>query len=157
MDFAELAKEELIFPSVEFEDNVGVIRFLASKLIEKGVVKADFADAVAEREKGFPTGLQVGEINVAIPHTDAKYVNAAGMAVATLKRPVNFGKMDEPEKKIPVHVVFLLAVLDPQGYIKFLSKLARKFGDASFMSSIYSASTAKEIAKILKENLSESE
>ncbi len=99
MDFAELAKEELIFPSVEFEDNVGVIRFLASKLIEKGVVKADFADAVVEREMGFPTGLQVGEINVAIPHTDAKYVNAAGMAVATLKRPVNFGKMDERRKR----------------------------------------------------------
>ena len=37
VDFAELAKEELIFPSVELEDNVSVIRFLASKLREKGV------------------------------------------------------------------------------------------------------------------------
>lgn len=157
MDFAELVKEELIFPGVELEDNIDVIRFLASKLKEAGAVKSDFADAVAKREEEFPTGLQVGEINVAIPHTDAKYVNAASMAVATLKRTVSFGKMDEPEKKIPVHIVFLLAVLDPQGYIKFLSKLARKFGDASFTSSIYGAPSAEEIARILRENLLESE
>lgn len=59
VDFAELAKEEFIFPSVELEDNVSVIRFLASKLREKGVVKADFTDAVVEGKRvsdGFTGG-----------------------------------------------------------------------------------------------------
>ena len=150
MKFEEMVMKDLVFLGGEFETNVEVIEFLSSQLEKVGFVKDGFCDAVIEREKQFPTGLDLGKINVAIPHTDMKYVNKSGIAVATVKRPVLFGKMDEPSVLIPVHIVFLLTVLNPGEYVKFLSRLTQSFSDQTFVSLIYSLKDTEEFVKALK-------
>jgi len=151
MRFDEIVKEEFVFVKKNFKSNKETISFLSKQLQEKGFVKESFLEAVLKREKEHPTGLYLGKINVAIPHTDVKYVLKPGIAVATLKEPVAFGKMDEPEKKIPVHIVFLLAVQDPKGYVKFLAKLTRSFGSNLFISSIYSSESSEKLKSLLLE------
>ena len=79
-----------------------------------------------------------------------KYVNKSGIAVATIKRPVLFGKMDEPAVLIPVHIVFLLTVLNPGEYVEFLSRLTRSFSDQTFVSLIYSLKNTEKFVKALK-------
>lgn len=59
-------------------------------MFEKGYVKSTYIDAVLEREKTLPTGLDIGEMCVAIPHTDSKHVNESNVALAVLKNPVEF-------------------------------------------------------------------
>jgi len=150
MVFKEMVREELIFVQKNFKKNSDVIKFLSEELREKAFVKKSFCDAVLEREKKFPTGLYLGKINVAIPHTDIKYVNKPGMAVATLQKPILFRKMDDPTLSIPVHIVFLLVVKDPKSYVKFLSALTKNFSNKSFMQRIYNETDSKKIVEQLK-------
>jgi len=146
-----MVNEELLFVQKSFKSNEEVISFLSAQLQEKGFVKESFLDAVIEREKEHPTGLYLGKINVAIPHTDVQHVLKPGMAVATLKEPVIFRKMDEPKDSIPVSMVFLLAILDPQEYVNFLAKLARSFSSNSFISSLLSSENSVMLKNLLLE------
>lgn len=150
MLFEEMVKEELIFVQKNFKENLDVIKFLSEELREKGFVKESFCGAVIERENKFPTGLYLGKINVAIPHADIKYVNKPGMAVATLQKPISFRKIDDPTLSIPVHIVFLLAIVDPNEYVKFLSSLTRSFSDKSFISLIYSMNDTERFVKSIR-------
>lgn len=150
MVFGEIVKEELIFVQKNFKENSDVIKFLSEKLREKGFVKESFCGAVLEREKKYPTGLYLGKVNVAIPHADIKYVNKPGMAITTLQKPILFKKMDDPTLSIPVHIVFLLALVDPNEYVKFLSNLTRSFSDKSFISLIYSLNDAERFVESIK-------
>ncbi len=150
MVFKEIVKEELIFVQKSFKENSDVIKFLSEELRERSFVKESFCDAVLEREKKHPTGLYLGKINVAIPHADIKYVNKPGMAVATLQKPISFRKMDDPTLSIPVHIVFLLALVDPNEYVKFLSSLTRSFSDESFISLIYSLNDTERFVKSIR-------
>ncbi|MDA4633637.1 PTS sugar transporter subunit IIA, partial [Escherichia coli] len=71
------------------------------------------AAAVLAREAALPTGLPLGlDNNVAIPHTDPEHVLKPGLAMATLCRPVAFCNMEDPEEKLQVSVVFLMALND---------------------------------------------
>ena len=70
-----------------------VIKQMASALEEEGYVKDTFADAIVKRESVYPTGLPVGQINVAIPHTDPEHVNNAAICLGILDKPVTFNVM----------------------------------------------------------------
>lgn len=153
MDLDTILHEDLVFIQKDFSSAKEVITFLSKKLLEKGYVKEGFLPAVLEREEKLPTGLYLGSINVAIPHTDVKHVVKQTIAIVTLKSPVKFGKMDNPEKKILVHIVFLLAVADPKGYVKFLSKLTGSFNNKLFIKKIYNGTRSREIIEQLKETL----
>jgi PTS system galactitol-specific IIA component len=149
MNFEEILKEDLIFVRKHFESKEEVIRFLAGQLRQKGYVYETFADAVVEREEKYPTGLYLGKINVAIPHTDPKHVKQTGVTVLTLDKPVFFNRMDEPSKSIPVHIVFLLAVSEGKEYVQFLSEIVNLF-DEKILERMYKETTNMKIIKLLK-------
>ena len=56
-----------------------------------------------KRESVYPTGLPVGEINVAIPHTDPEHVNNAAICLGILEKPVTFNVMGMEEKQQKFH------------------------------------------------------
>jgi PTS system galactitol-specific IIA component len=119
-------------------------------LLKLGYGDARFLPNILIREQEHPTGLKLGDINVAIPHTDSKYVLKQGVAIMTLKSPVVFGRMDNPEEKIMTHIVFLLTIIDPKSYMEFLAKLTSGFLDRAFMESIYYSKTSKELLSAVK-------
>jgi PTS system galactitol-specific IIA component len=102
-----------------------------------------------EREEKYPTGLYLGKINVAIPHTDPKHVKQTGVTVLTLDEPVFFNRMDDPSKSIPVNIVFLFAVSEENEYVQFLSKAVNLF-DERILERMYKETTNLEIIKLLK-------
>jgi len=153
MNVEEILKEDLIFTRKHFENKEEVIRFLAEQLKQKGYVHETFADAVVEREEKYPTGLYLGRINVAIPHTDTKHVKQSGVAILTLDNPVIFNKMDDPSQTIPVLIIFLLAVSEPNEYVQFLSKLAENFFKEEITKIIYEETNPAMLAKILRRTL----
>lgn len=153
MDVKEIIKTDLIFKQMDFNTPEEVISFLAEKLTANELVKSEFRPAVLEREKTFPTALFTGSINVAIPHTDVKYVNKPAVAIATLKHPVQWRRMDKPEDVIPVSMVFMLAIVDPNEYVLFLSKLTTLFGKPDVLADLYNANSNADMANILLANL----
>ncbi|EHI69128.1 PTS sugar transporter subunit IIA [Streptococcus ictaluri] len=116
--------EELVFLQVEKnKDQTEVLRTLAKALFDKGFVKEGFSQAVIEREKSFPTGLQFEGYGIAIPHTDSYYVNQTQLAVMTLKEPVYFTQMATQEEKGAVRIVIMLAIKEAHGQLDMLQKL----------------------------------
>ncbi len=153
MKFEEIVKNCIAFPKMHFSNAEEVIDFLSKQLTNKGIVKNEFSEAVLNREKKYPTGLQLGDINVAIPHTDVDHVLKSGIAIATLTTPVFFNRMDDPSTKVPVNIVFVLAVSNPKEYVKFLSKLTTSFGKDHYMEELLKAEDPDEIKKVLKKIL----
>ncbi|WP_026885764.1 PTS sugar transporter subunit IIA [Clostridium beijerinckii] len=141
---------DLIALNLEVKNKEEVIRELGKRMFEKGYVKHTYIDAVLEREKTLPTGLDIGEICVAIPHTDSKHVNESNVALAVLKNSVDFNNMIEPSKKVQVRVVFLLAINDPDSQVSLLSKLMSVFQNVNLLKQIRNSSNIEEVAKLLE-------
>ena len=65
-----LLKPELVFFDFEADDRFDFFKKLGEKLKEGGYVKDSWLDAILEREKNYPTGLECTSISVALPHVD---------------------------------------------------------------------------------------
>lgn len=136
--------ESLIIPNLEVNDRKEVIRLLGKKLVAKGYVSDEFIQSVLEREERFPTGLPT-KVPVALPHTDAKYCSHSALAVATLKKPVLFKEMDDPNKKLNVKMVFLLALNDRDSQTKWLQALIKLFQSKKFSEKVLLSKNRTEI------------
>ncbi|WP_017209708.1 PTS sugar transporter subunit IIA [Clostridium beijerinckii] len=141
---------DLIALNLEVKNKEEVIQELGKRMFEKGYVKSTYIDAVLEREKTLPTGLDIGEMCVAIPHTDSKHVNESNVALAVLKNPVEFRNMIDPSKKVEVMVVFLLAINNPDSQVTLLSKLMSVFQNVELLKQIKSSSSTEEVTKLLE-------
>ncbi|WP_455463987.1 PTS sugar transporter subunit IIA [Candidatus Hodarchaeum mangrovi] len=101
-----------------------VVHELFSFLLVKGYVKESYETAIHVREQNFPTGLELqGEYNVAIPHAETEHVIKPAIAVGILQTPIFWENMEDPEQKIKIHLVFLLAISEPQMVVPNLKAL----------------------------------
>lgn len=141
---------DLIALNLEVKNKEEVISELGKRMLKSGYVKNTYIDAVLEREKTLPTGLDIGEMCVAIPHTDSKHVNESNVAVAVLNNPVEFNNMIDPSKKVEVRIVFLLAINNPDSQVTLLSKLMSVFQNVNLLKQIRDSSTTEEVAKLLE-------
>lgn len=150
-------KRELLFSKMKPQDYEEMIAFLGKKMEEQGYVKPSYTSAVLEREKGFPTGLQMGDYGIAIPHTDREHVYQSALAIATLASPIEVRSMINPEDKVQVSLVILMAVEDPDGQVKMLSKLMGLFQDVETLKRLEQASSVEEmytiVSKMVLENV----
>ena len=72
------------------ENDEQVLSAVADAMCEMGLVKDTYKQAILDREKEFPTGLNTGGCNIAIPHADVTHVNEASICVGILEEPVMF-------------------------------------------------------------------
>jgi len=128
-----------------------VIGKLGKLMLDKNDVKDSYIDAVIAREEELPTGLNIGDFYVAIPHTDSNHVNKSSIAIATLKSPVEFSEMINPAGKINVELVFLLAVKDPKQQVTLLKSLMSVFQNKKLLINLKNAKEKSEVAVILKD------
>lgn len=148
-----LLDKSLIVLELEASDTTGVLKALASLLIREGYVKESYLDAVIAREEEFPTGLPTNGVGVAIPHADGQHVCTPGIAVATLRQPVEFGVMGNPRETVPVAVVFMLAIREPDSQVDMLRQLMGIFQDEGTLLQLRSVTSSDEILKILRVRL----
>lgn len=142
--------EELIFLDVDKDKNVEVLEFMANELVDKGYVKPSFLEGVLEREKNYPTGLDTGDIKVAIPHTDSEHVLESCIAVGVLEKPVVFKDIVDPNGMVDVDIVFILAIAEAENQVQVLTKLMSIFSEKELLNNIYN-SDKEGIYKILKD------
>lgn len=104
-----------------------VLTALAERVVARGYGKPSLVPAVLARERRFPTGLPTA-VPSAIPHTDAEHVIRAGLAVATLAAPVEFGVMGGTGETLRAEVVVLLCVDDPAAQVAGLQQVLGVLG-----------------------------
>ena len=121
--------EAIIAQDCEVADREELINLLAGKLRAAGYVDETYGQATIARERIHPTGLPTKPFPIAIPHADADGVIDSAMAFASMKKPVDFCNMVEPEEELPAEMIFMIANNTPEEQVKVLRKLATLFGD----------------------------
>lgn len=144
---------DLIIAQLEAMNSREIIQALGDKLKTLGYVKDSYVPAVIKREGIFPTGLPLGNINVAIPHTDVEHVNKPAIAVATLACPVAFGNMGDSSNTLEASIVFLLAMKEPHAQVDLLQNLVETFQNAEILERLLATKDPKEIERILRQYL----
>lgn len=137
----------------EVLDTYSVEERLAQILVNGGWVKETYPAAVHEREKVFPTALDVGGINVAIPHCDVEHVEKGALCVGVLKRPVSWRCMDDATKSCDVSLVVMLALNEPHAHLEMLQKVIALIQDQELVSKVVSAKETHEAFALLGEKL----
>lgn len=145
----KLISPQMIFTGIEAGHANEVIALLGGKLAELGLVTESYVDAVIAREAEMPTGLPLGGINVAVPHTDPEHVVTPTVAVATLTKPVPFGNMEDPDEKLPISIVFLLALKDKDKQIEMLQAIAGLIQNGSLLEEMTAAADKEDILALL--------
>ncbi|RQD69172.1 MAG: PTS sugar transporter subunit IIA [Halanaerobium sp. MSAO_Bac5] len=148
----DMIDKNLIIFSEKAIKKEDILLKLSELLYEKGYVKKNFYDGIISREESFPTGLITVGGNVAIPHTDSEHVNKAAIAVAVLKKPVEFYRMDDASEKIDVNIIFMLAIKEKENQVGVISNLTSAFKDPNFLGDLQKASSKEEVFKHIKNN-----
>jgi len=144
--------KDLIFIDPEVKDTDMLFELMCAGLEKKGWVEADFFTSLKERERKFPTGLDTGKIKIAIPHTDPDKVIIEGMAVAVIKKPLDFAEMGYPGKRlVPVSIVFLLLL--KKGKVEFYHKLLNKIKNSDILLKIYESRSRQDACRLLTRSL----
>lgn len=146
----ERLKEELILIGLDAKDTDAVFETVGGELVAQGYCKESYVQALKDREEKYPTGINMGACGVAIPHTDAVYVNDKAIAIGTLKEPVTFVEMGTDDEYVQTQLVFMLAV-DEKGHLELLQAILAVLQDAKVVNEIISAKKAEEIIAIIKE------
>ena len=143
--------ENLIVPDLEAKSSDEVFEKLGGLFIVEGYCKDTYIDALKDREKDFPTGVNMGSIGIAIPHTDKQHVIKGGVAIGVLKEPVHFFQMGTTDEPVKVKLVFMLAVEDPKEHLVFLQRILAVLQDQDVLANIMKTGDKKRIVEIIKE------
>ncbi|WP_027586570.1 MULTISPECIES: PTS sugar transporter subunit IIA [Acidipropionibacterium] len=94
-----------------------------ARLLAEGAVRDTFLDAVSAREEKYPTGLDFGHCQVAIPHIDPEHVITPGVLVCRNAQTTPFCAMDDPERELAVRLSIWPLVTDPQNQTDMLGSV----------------------------------
>lgn len=130
-----------------------VIRSLAEKLHEQGLVAAEYGTQTWAREQLHPTGLPTTPFCIAFPHADADGVKQSSLAVALLHQPVKFQNMADPEESLDVLLVFMLANRNPEEQIQTLRSLSMLFGQPEKLVDLREQTTLEGVETWLRREL----
>lgn len=136
---------ELILREVDAKDAQDAIRQVGQRFFQAGFVKDTYIDAVVARETTYPTGLQLAEIAVAMPHTDPQHVNRPGVCIAQLKHPVTFAHMGDPDTLVQAEMLFMMAIKNPDEQIELLQKVLSVFQQPEVVAAFRAAGSEDEL------------
>lgn len=140
---------ELVALDIQAKTDLEVLDILAAKLFAQGMVKDTYAEAVKAREKVYATGLELPEMSIAIPHTDAVHVNTPALCMGILREPVSFGAMGMADQRVDAKVVFMLSIKEPHAQLKVLQALMKVFQTEGRLTALAACKTEEEAAAML--------
>ena len=128
----ELATDQLFSESEVYISKAStqeeVFREIADSLLKKDLVTKDFINNLLEREKNYPTGIDMSVVsakipNIAIPHTESEFVKSRMIVPIKLEKEISFHNMIDPSKEFPVKFLFMILNNDPEGQSNILAQI----------------------------------
>ncbi len=145
INFSNLIREDMILLGVEGNTRDEVLENIAKVFVEKGIAKDTFYQGLLGRENEFPTGLPMGEYNIAVPHTYPEHYNEVAVAICVPKNPTKFFNMGDKEDELTVQVIVCLALKKMDDSIKMLPSLMEFFVDQENIKAVMNAKTPAEV------------
>lgn len=152
MDINDLIKDELINIAKEDLNYKEVINYLGKTFLKNEYIREDYINDVLTREENFPTGLELKNMGIAIPHANPDNVLKNGISILKFKNPVRFSNMETGDD-VYVSMAFMLALKDPNDHLKMLQSLFIMFQKEDVMDKLINVSSEDEIKSIVLNNL----
>lgn len=149
---ADLFDERIALFNKHADSRDEALKMLADEFIKCGVAKETFFEGILEREKVFATGLSLNNMCVAIPHTDPVHVNRTQVGFMSLDTPVEFVEMGTEDKKIPVTMLFMLALKEAHQQLNMLMKLMDAFQNDELMEKFEAVDNFDDYYKLIEES-----
>jgi PTS system galactitol-specific IIA component len=149
---ADMFDERIALFHRHAESRDEALKMLAEEFMKSGVAKDTFYEGILSREKVFATGLSLNNMCVAIPHTDPEHVNRTQIGFMSLDAPVEFIEMGTEDKKIPVTMIFMLALKEAHQQLDMLMKLMDAFQNDELMEKFAAADNFDDYYSLIKES-----
>lgn len=145
----------LVAPSRDYNNWPECFKALADMLEKEGKVKTGYWESVFAREQSFPTGLQITPtMGIAIPHpSDPTLVKESTVAVIILPHPIEVCSMAEPEEKIMVSVVLMLALRGSEDHLTMLQQMMETFQNEDLLREMLAMTDPDAVKQFLEEKL----
>lgn len=145
---SDVLKKEYIKLNAECKDWTEAIKTAGQVLIDNGVVTEEYVEEAIKGVKELGPYIVITK-GVALPHATNKIgVNKTGIALLTLKNPVEFGNVDND----PVYYVFMLATTDMDSHLAALSNLSDLLAKQEFFEVMKNAKDAQSVIDYIKAN-----
>ncbi|QLB52659.1 PTS sugar transporter subunit IIA [Streptococcus sanguinis] len=149
MALAQLFDEKLIF-CLHADNQEDLFHQVADLLEEREVVTSSYRKALLEREKSFPTGLDMEFLgkdlpNVAIPHTDIAHNLTENVVVVKLDQPVTFHNMISPTQAVEVSLLFFIINHSSSSQTNILAQLMDFFTSEGNLAELAKCGTEEEL------------
>lgn len=144
--------EKLIFTQNQYASSSDLFQAVYDVALKADYVREDFLDRVKEREATFPTGIQLENLGVAIPHTDAECVLEEFVAVVVSREPVAFQSMEDITVTVPASLVFVLGLNQPHAQLEMLQSLMGLLQNEELLKEILAATSAEDVLTIVNKN-----
>lgn len=135
------------------ESPASVERCLAELLVKRGCVRDSFVASVVERELLYPTGLEAGAHNVAIPHCDAEHTVRPAVCVGVLRPAVAWHRMDDADELCDVELVVMLALSDSHDHLEMIQRVIGLVQDQELIGAVLASNEAAEVASLISPRL----
>lgn len=156
-EIANFFREDLIlFESAKTWEEL--FEQVGSKLLDKNFVKPTFVEAIKERERNYPTGLDLSVVgadtpNVAIPHTETEHCNGDQIVVVKLNNEITFNNMIAPDKELNVRFAFFILNSQKSAQTNILSNLMGFFTKDNNVNNLNQLETAEEVYQYIQEKI----
>lgn len=147
-----LFSPELVFFDTTATTSTGLFSQLREKLAPMGYLEDSWLHAITTRENNYPTGLELDNISVAIPHVEPENIAKPYIAVVKPDAPVAF----EPMAAMVDHPVQAQLVINlglkahDEDQVAVLQKLMNVFMDANACEDILAQTTKEGMVDTLK-------
>lgn len=145
-------KKELIYVDYECTDQKDFFRTISNNSIVKNYIKEGFLEAITEREKNFPTGLDFGKYKIAIPHTNPEYIEKEGIVFIHPKEKIVFRDMGLDSIDLEVDFILLLLVKNSGGQIQLLENIMDMFSNEDLLDQLIKERDKENIYSLLLKN-----
>ena len=145
---SNVLKKEYIKLNVECKNWEEAVRIAGKILLQNGVITNEYIEDAIKGVKELGPYIVITK-GVALPHaTNKAGVNTTGIALITLKNPVEFGNKDND----PVYYVFMLATTDMDSHLSALSNLSELLGKQEFYDILKNAQDPESVIEYIKAN-----
>ena len=157
MGLNQLFDKNLVF-CLQADNQEHLFNQVANLLEERKIVTPSYRTALIEREKSFPTGLDMEFLgkdlpNVAIPHTDIEHNLAEKVVVVRLNRAVTFHNMIAPDKEVEVSLLFFIINNSSSSQTNILAQLMDFFTKNGNLDNLSKLANEDELYEYITEEI----
>ena len=143
--------ESLIFTEMRAQNWREILQRAGTAMQQNGYAKKTYVQALIDRESRYPTGIDMGETGVAIPHTDISEIKKEGIAVVILKDPVAFGQMGTEKDTVMVKIVLILAIKESGSQVENLKQIMGVIQDKDVLHRLKNARDCQSVIDIIRQ------